>query len=395
MQKLKTFFCVFSSYTKCIFFLLACGSFAAIFYIKHNHVTFECLMGEKTAAWKNVHTKQDLLDLQFYKSIYEANEKKLNLRADTTRIPKVIHFIWLGPKNFPKTSKANVTSWINQHPDWKFFFWTDIDRDLPFIGMEKKLLNEFPLHRLSKEYANSSNFGEKSDLLRFEILSTIGGLYVDHDAKCLHSFNHLHENFDFYAGLEKPHRVKGLASSIFPCVGILGSIAEHPILEDVVLTISKKWDLLSKDLLKNQNPIDEWVIQRTFKNFSESVRTLIGKTHYRDIILPTSFFFAFDIFSPSQINQLSKKQKVYLRHYWANAWGERSNDILFLRKEIEKLTTSIKTHKKKHLFKKICTFITCVGLFQLGSYLGKSYSLMFRRNFSFFSKKEAGTIFKK
>ena len=58
-------------------------------------------------------------------------------------VPKIIHFIWIGPRAFPKNSIDNLKSWKQYHPHWKFYFWTDSkDRPLPMSGMERRLIQE-------------------------------------------------------------------------------------------------------------------------------------------------------------------------------------------------------------------------------------------------------------
>src|SRR6185437_13946808 len=80
-----------------------------------NQVTadFETLMGKNYPAWQFVQTAEDFENLAFFKTLYEKNLARLNvkprsLHSSMVPIPKVIHFIWIGPKPFPLESVDNV-----------------------------------------------------------------------------------------------------------------------------------------------------------------------------------------------------------------------------------------------------------------------------------------------
>ena len=131
------------------------------------------------------------------------------------------------------------------NPDWKFKFWTDRQRDAPCNGMETILIKKYPFPLLSRCYEpERGHWGEKSDVLRFEILYRLGGVYVDHDANCLQSFDGLHGAYDFYCGLEAPHPVvAGL--SITAGNGVIGSRPGHPVVKEVIDLIDQRWDELA------------------------------------------------------------------------------------------------------------------------------------------------------
>src|ERR1700722_4591002 len=87
---------------------------------------FESLMGKGTSRWEFVQTKEDFENLKFFKSLYDTKKMLVaGMSKRIFRVPKVVHFIWLGPKPFPRESVENVRSWIAKHPDWTIKFWTD------------------------------------------------------------------------------------------------------------------------------------------------------------------------------------------------------------------------------------------------------------------------------
>ena len=94
----------------------------------------------------------------------------------------------MGPHPFPKEAKAWQETWQNLHPDWEYKLWTNEDVEL--LDFENITY-----------YNEAKNWGEKADILRYEILYRFGGLYADIDQSCLKPFDILHHTCDFYTGV--------------------------------------------------------------------------------------------------------------------------------------------------------------------------------------------------
>ena len=192
---------------------------------------FEALMGKGTSRWEFVQTKEDFENLHFFKKLFDTRKTLFKeVQTHNFRIPKVLHFVWLGPKSFPRESVENVRSWMAKHPDWTIKFWTDKERPLPCPGMELKLVRDFEFLMLDKCYQKSDNWAEKSDVLRYEILYQEGGVYADHDVKCFKAFDSLNHAYDFYCGMDMPYQ-SSLPSCVFPTNNLIGIAPGHPILK--------------------------------------------------------------------------------------------------------------------------------------------------------------------
>jgi len=70
-------------------------------------------------------------------------------------IPKIIHQIWLGSP-LPEKYKQLQKSWLKYHPDWHYYLWTE--KEIAAFGLTNQAL-----------YDATSNYGEKSDIARYEI----------------------------------------------------------------------------------------------------------------------------------------------------------------------------------------------------------------------------------
>lgn len=271
---------------------------------------FEILMGKKAPHWKHVKTPEDFQRLEFYKNLFEKNQKYLRKIANKqTRIPKTIHFIWLGPQEFPKSSCGRIKKWIELHPDWTFHFWTDIDRDPPVPGMNKQLVSNFSFSKLESCYFDSINVGEKSKILAYEILFQNGGIYVDHDVSVLKSFDHLNAQFDFYCGLEQP-QVTVLSSSIVPGTQLIASIPRHSAIGSAMEWLNTNWDLLERSFPGNSREASKnRVLHRAYSALSFGIDRGINHKGNRDIVFPTSYF-----------NGKNRKASSYAVHLHDEKW---------------------------------------------------------------------------
>ena len=285
----------------------------------HADDEFDLLMGKKTHHWSHLNNSDDERMLVRFKEIYELGKQLQFLKTDDIKIPKVVHFIWLGPRQYPPSSVENIRTWMAHNPDWIFKFWTDREREAPCKGMETIVFQEYPFSSLRACYETSENWGEKSDCLRFEILYNEGGVYADHDANCMRSFDGLHRAYDLYCGLEMPH-LPTAGYTITIGNGVLGSRSNHPVIKQVIETIASRW----KELEKKYEERDafsraEIVMQRTYIALTLAMKDLAGKSPTKDIILPAAYFFAKQGVKP-----------IYSKHFFANSWaGGRNEEAAF------------------------------------------------------------------
>lgn len=272
---------------------------------------FNTLMGSNKSVWKFVETHEDYENLRVFKALYEKNKNLQFSKQKEIKIPKTIHFIWVGPNPFPKESIDNVNSWINHHPGWTFKFWTDRRRPLPNKKMELHLISSFKFKTLKHCYEETNNYAEKSDLLRYELLDKEGGLYVDHDVECFRAFTPFHANYDFFCGIETPHEPI-LSSSISACNNVIGARPGHPVLKKAIENVESRWDELSAAYPgDDKESVVYRVAQRTFSAFDEAVRGESGKNGNFDIAFPAAYF-----------NRIDEDLALYAHHYYASTWFE-------------------------------------------------------------------------
>ena len=268
---------------------------------------FESLCGKDLPQWPGIKACKYWNVIEKYKKNYEKLSQETP-DLSSYRIPKVIHVIWIGPKNFPMASIDCVRSWIALHPTWKVKFWTDRVRPCPCRSMEMVLVKESDFAELADSYRASGNWAEKADYLRYCILKHEGGVYVDHDARCLKSFDRFHREFDFYAALANPD-----VGSVSVPNGLLGVRPNHPILQRTIDVIKEKRQAMEELYPEKEN--ENWkVLELSYGSFSEAIEEQIGTTGLRDVVFPTAYFWG-----------LGKLPAFYIEHYYAGSWINREN----------------------------------------------------------------------
>jgi hypothetical protein len=253
--------------------------------------SFEKLLGQSTVDWNYIQTRQDFEDLDFYRSIYKKNYAHQYDSSPIFRIPKKVHLIWLGPRPFPRESVENIRTWFAHHPDWTFFLWTDRKRLPPCKNMKVCDVKDFDFKFLKDAYYESQNWGEKSDILRYEILYQEGGVYIDHDANCLRSFHGLHTGYDFYACLEMPHEeIDSLA--LTTGIGIIGAKPYHPAIRGAIQMIADRWAPVTEKF-KGTDPLIQakLVTYRTYIALTLALKKSLNLPGNRDIIFPACYFY--------------------------------------------------------------------------------------------------------
>lgn len=303
---------------------LYCGSLFSESKVLQNP-TFKLLSGhwdEKSDRWRR-YTEEDKADLERFAANYQKKSRLLfHLPPKVLRIPRIIHFIWIGPRDFPKESIINLKAWKKLHPDWRLFFWTDSkERPCPIKGMEKHLIDDISFVRLQPFLSRTTNYGEKADLLRYEIIYQQGGMYVDHDVHPYRSFDPFHSVYDFFVGLENPHTNSGTKTKVFPCNCLFAARPFHPILRKTIDNVAERWNEVEAlypemDAKSNFNR----VIVRTFHSFTMATKECLNLGSNEDIVFPSSFFFAHKIFHRKTIDVLRENGLVFARHEFAASW---------------------------------------------------------------------------
>ena len=105
------------------------------------------------------------------------------------KIPKVIHYIWLGGNPLPEKEQKCLASWKKFCPDYEIKLWNeknfDIEKSCDYV----------------KEAYKNKKFAFVADYIRMFALYSEGGIYMDTDVELLKPFDDLLQ-YDFFSSFE-------------------------------------------------------------------------------------------------------------------------------------------------------------------------------------------------
>jgi mannosyltransferase OCH1-like enzyme len=241
------------------------------------------------------------------------------------KIPKILHYIWLGRK-LPQEYIPFLETFKQNHPDWTFIYWVDNPENYD-LGTEFSCDNfnllEQALHdqklpgnqivinvkKLPFEnrifFDEATNYGEKSDILKWEIIYQFGGAYIDVDMESLKALTILHHMYDFYTGIQPlDTNLVQLGAAIF------GACPRHPILKHCIDTI--KSDRHKQQIVIKTGPI----------HFTKSFLAEAGNPNRNtiDIALPASYFYPCGYEQRGSDPASWMRPEAFAVHHWAGSW---------------------------------------------------------------------------
>lgn len=227
-------------------------------------------------------------------NIIETRYTELKHREiQTQKIPKIVHQIWLGG-NMPEAEQKMVEQVkTNLGDDWSYMLWTEKD-----IAKLSNFANE-------ELYNQTPNYGQKSDLLRYNILHEIGGVYMDTDFILLRQFDELLD-LDFFCGVSYDNQ-----PSLFN--GLMGCTPGNDLITDL-LTLDRP--LMHNDAMKLMDSTGPFFLTRKlFKHI---------KTNNNICVLPNSFLYPLPNFDRSKSKGADYKsylqQESICCHMWSSSW---------------------------------------------------------------------------
>lgn len=219
-----------------------------------------------------------------------------NLNIEERKIPKIFHQIWLGSK-FPEKYQSYRQSFIEKHPDWTFILWTE--KEIALLELEKKEL-----------YDLSTNYGEKSDIARYEILYQFGGIYIDCDLKCLQPLDIFSEKTNFFAGVSHDYFGSPLINN-----AIIGSSPHHPVLKKCI-------DLITK-VRSSDQPVTKIIGTTGPKILTKAFFAILPDLNIPMVILPYTYFYPFPSHHRTSLCKDIDwiKEESFTIHYWDMSWA--------------------------------------------------------------------------
>ncbi|MGE0009520.1 MAG: glycosyltransferase [Candidatus Babeliales bacterium] len=256
---------------------------------RHKEIYHEIVASSKEAAFVDILRKN-------YNKFFDNPPFKI-----APKIPKIIHHIWLGGP-MPEQYVLWRKKWQDMHPDWTFMLWTD--KEVAHFHLENQ-----------EYYDETTSYGEKANLLRYELLYQFGGLYVDTDCECYKQFDFLHHCCDFYAGCEYPQRSYA-GSRIMVGNSIMASRPGHPLVRAFIDGIQHTWQ-------------EEMQVARSGTRYAtDIIKKMLPKARDVIMIFPANIFYPWATAKnpweePITDQETFVQPESWSLHYWHFTWNKR------------------------------------------------------------------------
>lgn len=229
------------------------------------------------------------------------------------KIPPIIHQKW-NDEHVPKVFQMLSQTWREMLPDWEYHLWTD-ETTREFVR------TNFPDFLM--RYDAYPKDIQRTDAVRYLILKTHGGLYVDMDFECLKpEFVTLLGNASFVIGKEPHSHAKKQGKEYILCNALMASTPNHPFLDAVcqrMMTHPHGWHVRhAGDILDSTGP---FLLTDAYKDFHDkgSVRIIEPEYLYPIKIGETKNIIDNNI--PDDMQQ--RINEAYAIHYFAGSWHNK------------------------------------------------------------------------
>ena len=133
------------------------------------------------------------------------------------KIPKIIHYCWIGGKPIPEHNRKIMESWKKFCPDYEIKEWNESNYD-------------FTKNRYMREAFENKQWAFAPDYARLDIIYEYGGIYLDTDVELVRPLDDL-LNLKGFMGLENEKSAGG-KKSCAPGLGF-GAIPRLPIIKEL------------------------------------------------------------------------------------------------------------------------------------------------------------------
>ncbi len=214
-------------------------------------------------------------------------------------IPRIVHYCWFGKKPLSSEILMNIESWKKFNPNFKLRLWNEKNSPMTLTYMK--------VAKFFKYWSNMSNF------IRLYSLSLEGGIYLDTDVECLHSFEEL-LSYKCFFGFQQ--NKKGQIESQAVNSAICGAEKGNPFIKELLNKFLKKFSGIELSYLSGPKFItDELIIKGLLNHqYEENKIEIDGIT-----LFPHYYFYPYPW--DGELNPHKDiKTNTYCIHKWNWSW---------------------------------------------------------------------------
>ena len=211
------------------------------------------------------------------------------------KIPKIIHYCWVGGNPKPQSVLYCIESWRRCCPDYEIWEWNETNYD-------------FTKNEYMYQAYKAKKWGFVPDYARLDIVYEHGGIYLDTDVELVHSFDHLLEHECFF-GFEDT----GDGENFVNCGHGFGAVSHHEV-------IKKARDLYEHISFSNADGLLNLVASPYYT--TQALRQLGLVQENKDQTLEGIQVYASDVFCPKNFRTgvLHKTERTVSIHHFTASW---------------------------------------------------------------------------
>lgn len=142
---------------------------------------------------------------------HHQQEAAYSLRSRRERkIPKIIHYFWIGGNPLPKEYQKNIDGWKKQNPEYEIRCWNEENYNFHAISYMQEA------YQSGKEFLMFV-----TDYARLDVLYRYGGIYLDTDVELLKPLDELLYN-EAFIGIEENAQLNSGSA--------IGAMPGHPMI---------------------------------------------------------------------------------------------------------------------------------------------------------------------
>jgi len=191
-------------------------------------------------------------------------------------IPKVIHYVWVGPVPLTPLAQRCIASWQQHLPEYELKLWNEENSPMS--------------HPYVQHMYQQGKWAFVSDYIRFWVLEKEGGIYLDTDTEVLKSFDDLLPHQAFF----------GQTKDGVTAAGVIGAEVNHPAISDMLAV----YESATKYSTTHTSPM---VVSDVL-----AAGTYVGVRVY-----------GYQYFNPCDDGERCTPDKLalaYARNHWAESW---------------------------------------------------------------------------
>ena len=214
---------------------------------------------------------------------------------EKNRIPRVIHFCWVGGAPKPDSVLSCIESWKRCCPDYEIREWNETNYD-------------FTKNEYMKQAYEAKKWGFVPDYARLDIIYQYGGIYLDTDVEAIRSFDELLNN-EAFLGFENT----GEGKYLIACGLGFGAVAGSEVIR------------MLRDSYEGRSFLDEdgSINQTAAPVYSTQDLQPLGLIlENRDQQLPGVMIYASDVLCPKEFTsgQLHCTERTVSIHHYDSSW---------------------------------------------------------------------------